>query len=321
MTISINRNIKCINCDTNNFNIFSKYYHGRRLNIKKILICNNCNLKQADFIPNNEKLKSFYNDINTKLLFDTNENYSNHPTFNSFDSYLEFLILKTKINTTDKLNVIDIGAGNGRTLLQVKNLTKWNILGIEPDKIKCKILDFLKLNYINETFQNLDNKLKDNNYDLIIISQVLEHISNPLDLLKRIHSKLKPNGYLWIDVPLCNKNYFSSRSIDDVGHLYFFDEHSLSNLIKGCNFEIIESGSFGKKIKSKRGIISSFLLFFKYYLHMYMPLYLLNLRKKLKKNDNNFKISDIKNSFNKENTKIVENNFENSKLFFLVKKN
>jgi len=321
MTISIIRNIKCVSCNLNNFNIFSKYYHGRRLNIKKILICNNCKLKQADFIPNDEKLKSFYNDINTKLLFDTNENYSSQPIFNSFDSYLEFLILKTRIKTTDQLNVIDIGAGNGRTLLQVKNLTKWKILGIEPDKVKCKILDFLKLDYVNETFQNLDDKIKDNNYDLIIISQVLEHISNPLDLLKRIHSKLKPSGYLWIDVPLCNKNYFSSRSIDDVGHLYFFDEHSLSNLIKDCNFEIIGSGSFGKKIKSKRGKISSLLLFFKYYLHMYTPLYLLNLRKKLKKNNKNLKISDIKQAFIKDNLKIEENNFENSKLFFLVKKN
>ena len=34
----------------------------------------------------------------------------------------------------DQLNVIDIGAGNGSTLLQIKDLTNWNSIGIEPDK-------------------------------------------------------------------------------------------------------------------------------------------------------------------------------------------
>ena len=317
MKTKFKRNLKCFCCNNNDFKFYDRYYHGRRLNIKNILICNNCKLKQADLIPDDELLKSFYNDINTRQLFELKKDpgYS----FKYFDSYLKFIFLKTKLNTKDELNVIDI-AGNGRTLLQFKNLSKWNALGIEPDKIKCKILNFFNLNYINDTFQNIDFKLKDNFYNLAIISQVLEHISDPKSILKIIHNKLRPNGYIWIDVPLCNKNYFSSRIIDDVGHLYFFDQNTLRNLINDCNFDIVASGSFGKKIATSRKLTSSILLLIKYYLHRYLPLKILNLRKNFQKKNDDFKINDVKEMFNSNNTNIDENNFENSKLFFLLKK-
>ena len=104
-----------------------------------------------------------------------------------------------------------------------------------------------------------------------------------LKVKKIIHNKLRPNGYIWIDVPLCNKNYFSSRIIDDVGHLYFFDQNTLRNLINDCNFDIVASGSFGKKIATSRKLTSSILLLIKYYLHRYLPLKILNLRKNFQK--------------------------------------
>ena len=185
MKNNFTRNLKCSCCENNNFKFYDKYYHGRRLNIKNILICNNCKLKQVDFIPDDKSLKSFYNDINTRQLFELKKD-SGH-SFKYFDSYLKFIFLKTKLSIKDKLNVIDIGAGNGRTLLQFKNLTKWNGLGIEPDKIKCEILNFFNLNYINDTFQNINFKLQDDFYNLVIISQVMEHLSDPKSILKILH--------------------------------------------------------------------------------------------------------------------------------------
>ena len=214
-------NLTCICCNSNDFSIYDKYYHGKRLHIKNILICNFCKLKQADHFPDNEELKSFYNNINTRQLFDPSKAIVYEKYYKEFDSFLEFIIDKLKLNTMDQLNVMDIGAGNGRTILQIKDLTNWNSTGIEPDKIKCEVLNFFKLNIINDTFENISNKLKNDHYDLIIISQVLEHIENPLILLKEINKKLKKNGHLWIDVPLCNNNYFNSRVNDDVGHLFF----------------------------------------------------------------------------------------------------
>ena len=66
----IKRLSTCVNCNYNHFLIFDKYYFGRRLNINNILVCNICGLKQSDYLPDSNRLKLFYNEINTKLLFD-----------------------------------------------------------------------------------------------------------------------------------------------------------------------------------------------------------------------------------------------------------
>ncbi len=323
MNIFGKRNVECIYCKSNDFQFFDKYYYGKRLNIKNIVICKICKLKQADFIPSDQILSHFYNDINTRMLFDTNrknlENFNN--TFKSFDSFLDYIILKSNLRVEDNLNVIDIGAGNGRSLMQFKNLTNWNAIGIEPDNTKCKILKFFNLKYINETFQKIESQLKNMNYDLVITSQVLEHLSDPIDILKKINNKLKTNGNLWIDVPMCNKNYFNSRKIDDVGHLYFFDEESLLKIVKKANFSVISRGSFGDKILKSRNLISTLYQAIKYHLFQFVPLSFLNFKKKIIYNKDNFKISDLNSIFVKSDVKIYENNFEHSRLYFLLKKN
>ena len=315
------KNIPCPGCNKNDFSIFDKYYHGRRLNIKKILICNFCKLKQADYLPDNKILNSFYNNINTKQLFDFSKVKAYDKYYHVLDTFLKFIIDKLKLNITDKLNILDIGAGNGRTLLQIRDLTDWNSTGIEPDKTKLKTLNFFKLNIINDVFENVSNKLKNDHYDLIIISQVLEHVENPLALLKEINKKLSKNGYLWIDVPLCNKNYFNSRINDDVGHLYFFDEITLGEILKQSNFHLVSSGSYGNKINSKRTMYASVKLFFKYYFHRYLPMSILNINKLISKKSNKYKnFENFDEIFKQDNPKINENIFDQHKLFCLSKK-
>ena len=318
---SIKRNLKCFFCNTNNFGYYDKYYYGKRLDIKYIFKCNNCNLKQVDFIPSNEKLKSFYGDLSTQLLINLEKNHDKIKySFNQFDSFLKFIISKTKLNTEVPKKIIDIGAGNGRTLLQIKNLTRWDFIGIEPDNTKCKVLEYFNLRYLNDTFQNIKNKLNDNHYDLIIMSQVLEHISNPGEILNEIYNKLNQNGYLCIDVPLCNKNYFEKRIIDDVGHLYFFDEKSLYQILEKYKFSVISFGSYGKNILPNRNVISSLLLYIKYFLHRYSPIKLLNLKKKIFHKNQNVKRINFEDIYKNNNQTIEENNFKNSKLFFLLQK-
>ena len=274
-----------------------------------------------DHCPDNNEIKLFYNNINTRQLFDPSKEMGYEKYYKEFDSFLKFIIDKLKLNTMDQLNVIDIDAGNGSTLLQIKDLTNWNSTGVESDKIKHEILNFHKLKVVNDIFQNTSNNLKNDHYDLIIISQVLEHIENPSILLKEINKKLKKNGYLWIDVPLCNNNYFNSRVNDDVGHLYFFDETTLGEILKQSNFHIVSSGSYGAMIEPKRTVLSSVKLFFKYYLHRFLPMSLLNLNKVISGKANKFKNINFKNVYSHNDTKINGSIYEYDKLFMLAKKN
>lgn len=66
-------------------------------------------------------------------------------------------------------------------------------LDINPKSNATYILDITKYNSI----------IKDNTYDYILITEVLEHTLQPFDVVKELYRILKPNGIVFLSVP-CN---------------------------------------------------------------------------------------------------------------------
>lgn len=82
---------------------------------------------------------------------------------------------------------------------------------------------------------------KDNEFDFIYCSYILEHLDNLFKCLKELRRIIKPNGIIHIRVP-----YFSySQSYADITHKRFFGAMSFRQLIGGefkedfSDFEII----------------------------------------------------------------------------------
>ena len=46
-----------------------------------------------------------------------------------------------------------------------------------------------------------DMNFKDENFDLVLLLEVLEHVDEPFKAAKEIHRVLKPNGYLIASTP------------------------------------------------------------------------------------------------------------------------
>lgn len=44
--------------------------------------------------------------------------------------------------------------------------------------------------------------VEDNRFDMVLLSQVLEHLPNPIDILRELHRILKPSSRLWLSAPL-----------------------------------------------------------------------------------------------------------------------
>ena len=81
-------------------------------------------------------------------------------------------------------------------------------------------------------------------YDLVIMSHVLEHVPNPQSFLAQTTRNLRKGGALFIEVP-CRD--FEHKKLDEP-HLLFFDKQPMNVLLNKLGFTEIEVSYHGKLI-------------------------------------------------------------------------
>jgi SAM-dependent methyltransferase len=112
---------------------------------------------------------------------------------------------------------------------------------IETD-ISChSMLNDLGVSIVDEYTVPKENE----QYDLIVMSHVLEHVINPLSFLNNATKKLKKDGIIFIEVPC--KDWLH-KSIDEP-HLLFFDKKPMNHLLEKAGFNDISLSYHGKTIK------------------------------------------------------------------------
>lgn len=100
--------------------------------------------------------------------------------------------------------ILDVGCGNGRIIELVKKFkVKSMVVGIEPSLNMCLNCRSKKLNVVRAIAENLP--FKENTFDTVFITEVLERLVKPEVSLKEINKVLKKKGHLILVTP--NKNW------------------------------------------------------------------------------------------------------------------
>ena len=104
------------------------------------------------------------------------------------------------------LKIIDLGCGDGR-LLEELNKFGHDVAGVD---INQKAITTLEQKNIKATQADLEKKLplKNNQYDVVLLLDTLEHLVNQDGILKECNKILKPDGKLIISYP----NHFDIRN-------------------------------------------------------------------------------------------------------------
>jgi 2-polyprenyl-3-methyl-5-hydroxy-6-metoxy-1,4-benzoquinol methylase len=142
-------------------------------------------------------------------------------------------------------NILDIGCGVG-ILVNLLNSKGYNADGIDSSK---SALEFAKL-YSKGNFYlaSIGSFKPKHYYDLVVATQVLEHLRDPNDFLLKIKNILNVDGYLYIETP--NLYSWNKRSIwrSRIGGLFYGLDHrivytpkSLANLIERNNFSVCDT--------------------------------------------------------------------------------
>jgi 2-polyprenyl-3-methyl-5-hydroxy-6-metoxy-1,4-benzoquinol methylase len=91
----------------------------------------------------------------------------------------------------DGLRLLDIGAGTGALLCQLHSLG-WTVEGIEPDERALAACRESGLKVESATIETA--QLAPESYDVVTMSQTLEHLADPVAALKKIACALAPGG-------------------------------------------------------------------------------------------------------------------------------
>ena len=140
-----------------------------------------------------------------------------------------------------KGKLLDIGTAGG-SFLAVAKRNGWKVEGIEPNKWLC---EWGKKHYGITIKQGTleKNSFKKRSFDLVTLWDVLEHVSDPTNTLKRINSILKKNGLAVVNYPdisspiakLMHRKWVFILTV----HLYYFTPMTIKRLLKKCGFKIL----------------------------------------------------------------------------------
>lgn len=147
---------------------------------------------------------------------------------NNFNSFMPFGIVSRKDALCDNCKSLE---RHRLAWLYYQNSTNMfdgkvkSILHIAPEQcISSKLKSMPEIEYVSidllsknaDTAMDLTNiDFKNNMYDIILCSHVLEHIENDLLAMKEIYRVLKPRGWASIQVPIYDHDTYEDINIKD----------------------------------------------------------------------------------------------------------
>lgn len=204
------------------------------------------------------------------LIYDSQFNMGNIVAGHSLglnyaNDFLSFFRKNIEINKYK--SILEIGSGDGIVLEQLEK-DKFEVCGIDPyagaDTSLNIIKDFFPSKKITKKF------------DVIFHIDVIEHVENPVDFLKKQIEYLNTDGLIIIATPNCSVNIENGDiSIAYHEHYSYFDPISLSRVVQNSGLEVVnlETSNFGNSLylmakktekKRKRKIATNRKLFDKY---------------------------------------------------------
>jgi 2-polyprenyl-3-methyl-5-hydroxy-6-metoxy-1,4-benzoquinol methylase len=150
------------------------------------------------------------------------------------------------------LKVLDVGCGQGATLLELKRSGQAAVVvGVEINPEAAREAGYLLDWVIVGDIENLDLNYPNGYFDLIILSDVLEHLVDPWSTLKKLKKYLAHEGRVIASLPnlrefgtirrlLFQGDFkYSQAGIMDKTHLRFFCKKNMVELFQD-GFEITE---------------------------------------------------------------------------------
>lgn len=179
---------KCPVCDRSEINkrFISKGY--------EILTCQYCKLVFLSQPPKPEELDIIYNED-----YFSHCKYQDQNTLSKENNRRKKLL--TQFQHAVNTNILDVGCASGDFIDCIKD--EYNCWGIDLSESAIKMAKekYPKLNNRFKSETIFECRFNNHFFDGIVLWDVIEHLSNPLQYLQEVMKYLKPGGYLFFSTP------------------------------------------------------------------------------------------------------------------------
>ena len=235
---------ECPVCGASEFQVLSSPGHpigvpvfGPYLHEFGIFRCS-CGLEFTNPRPSHELLSSFYG----SRTYDCHNMRNSALAARAARSLLDFIERQGPFSTRKRL--LDFGCGGGHFLANAEE-AGWSAIGFDIGK---SAIETCRSHQIAVTSEFSD--LESGGFDVVVLSHVLEHLEEPVNLLRSLQALLAPQGKLIIEVPnvrsararlsvpaLSRWCGFDERHRAFPIHLWYFTPSTLARLLQHSGFQ------------------------------------------------------------------------------------
>lgn len=198
--------------------------------------CLNCGFMAYTPRPTEADLKAKYEFLYKNSTPEESEEYTLFLEKDPYSKRNREMIyeLITREMIGKKLKVLDYGGANG-----------WYLFPFLEHSHECELVDYEpeQLPGIKKIANEIHEIPSNSMYTAIICRATLEHVADPLAIVKIFHSILQDNGVLFAMVPDEILGGISRLGPDPVTHVNFFTPKSFELLFKLADFEIVSSNT------------------------------------------------------------------------------
>jgi len=179
------------------------------------------------------------------------------------------LSLIPKSGDSKHLSILDAGSGNGYIARELyRRGYQVTAFDISPDGIGLakEIEPNIKW-FVRSLYDNLQD-LSESGFDVIVSSEVIEHLYSPQKFLSNMHSILRENGTLILTTPYHGYLKNLALSLFDAwdkhhtvewegGHIKFFSQKSISKMLQQTGFDQIQFNNAGRTVYLYKSMVLS----------------------------------------------------------------
>jgi len=218
---------KCFLCDVNTETIISDKWDLPGLDSCEIgfSICPECGLIIQSPSIDIDNMDKYYADIATYI----NPGRKGKPSLNKIKDVRRLIRTLIDIIGEPPRSAFQVGCSDGYTLYAFQQAGVCLTKGIDPGLESHKLaMDLYNIETIVGIFEEF---VPSNKYELIILTHILEHVYNPLAVMKKCSSMQKESGWGLIEVPLFERSDKFPPGLLTFEHVNYFSESTLCRLL------------------------------------------------------------------------------------------